>query len=224
MRHLLTIMAHRGAQPAIDLHMPLWRAHGADIIIFCPEDSPVKMEPGVCVLAMGKAEHHGPESIRRFRFLLNHLEQQQGYDSFSIFEYDSFCLAGHIQNYMPIKPGIAGHRFGDNQPNRGFKGEQYFHPPLLLWKMSLEYINRAAMKVDDYAEQSYWDRWLGYVVELAGIPVHDFLKAGEGFSRNTIEPPEIVKAVEAQKAGAVFFHGVKTKECLEAILAARKQP
>lgn len=215
-KHLLTVMTHQGAHDTFMRHYPEWKKHGTDILIFATEE-PYRIDLPHEVLQFGHAEHHGPESIRRFRFLLQFLAKKP-HETFSIFEYDSFCLSVGMPGFS--MNSLAGNVFRDDHPDRGFVGTHYVHPPLLFAKDTLTKILTAAEALTDHAEQCYWDRWIGLACEMAKVPFFDYLKNGYGFSRNTIEPPQIADAVEAVRAGAVAIHGCKTKECYDAVTKA----
>lgn len=215
-KHLLTVMTHQGAHETFMRHYPEWKKHGTDILIFATEE-PYRIDLPHEVLQFGHAEHHGPESIRRFRFLLSYLAQKP-YETFSIFEYDSFCLSVGMPGFT--LDGLAGNVFRDDQPDRGFVGTHYVHPPLLFSKATLDKLLVSAEALSDHAEGCYWDRWIGLAGEMANVPFLDYLTSNIGFARNTIEPTQIQDAVDAVKNGAVYLHGVKTKECYDAIKAA----
>lgn len=215
-KHLLTVMTHAGAHETFMRHYYEWQKHGTDILVFTPDEPYPQINVPHEVLKLGRAQHHGAESIRRFRNLLTYLAGKP-HESFSIFEYDSFCLSVGIPGFNP--DGLSGHVFRDDQPNRGFVGTYYVHPPLVFSAPTLRRILKSAQHVRDDAECGFWDRWLGWVCEREGIQFQNYL-ASYGFSRNTIEPPEIPAAVAAVNNGAVTFHGVKTKECYDAIKAA----
>lgn len=84
--------------------------------------------------------------------------------------------------------------------------------------VSLKKIVETGEKYPQHFERNYWDRWVGLICELGGV---DILYYGKyGFSHNTIEPSLIPDAVEAKRMGCLFFHGIKTQGCLDAIVNA----
>lgn len=218
MKTLLTIMAHAEAQATFDRHLPYWQLQSEKdyIMAMCPQDSVVRTD--LSVLAIGGKCHHGPASIMRFRKLL-HFLTKTNFDWHIIHEYDSISLPHpSIVNY--VKPDshfltIYSNLFTADQPE--FKGHHFLHPPLSMSVEVLrEIVNQSAF-VPDEAEQGFWDRWLGYVCELAGVNMKGYGDAG--FSRNTIEPHDMAAAVAARKAGAVMFHGVKSEQVLKALVS-----
>lgn len=225
---LLVVMVHAEAQETFDRHLPLWEAHGCDIIVFCPFDAIVSTR--LPVWAVGKRSHHGAEANRRFKELLRMLERTT-YDRFLICEYDAFCLSPKIpvffqwsdQHSMPTKnfsrPYVCGNVFRDDRPDRGFEGTTFIHPPLLFTHYGLQDINVQLKHLPDRCEGGFWDRMLGLACEEAGIEPLDFMKHGLGYAQNTIEQHQFGSAFEAAANGALFLHGCKSPEALAVIEA-----
>lgn len=215
-------MTHAEAQPVFERHWPEWTKHpGTDILVFHPASGAIATPPApgcaVYDVGFGDACHHGPESIRRFRWLLRLLGDQTQYHGFTIHEYDSLSLRTEPGPF--IDGQLTGLVYRDDRPDRGFVGTTYIHPPLSMTRATLWQIITAMESVPDDAERGFWDRWLGLVCERGMIGLNNGL-AGFGFSRNTIEAGDIAAAVEAVRAGAYLLHGVKTEECYRAVKTA----
>lgn len=210
---LITVMAHADAQATFDRHLPLWEHHGLDLMVMCPIDAMVRTDH--TLLTTGNKSHHNAEAIRRFRSLLETLLETE-HDRFIIHEYDSFCLSKDIGERLDTTR-VLGNAFPESDHSR-FKGTVFFHPPLDICREALEDIVDAGRHVSDLEACGFWDRWLGQVCDVGSIPWSGWCE--HGFSKNTIEPSDIGAAVTAKRNGATRFHGVKTRQVLEAILAA----
>lgn len=222
-RHLLVVMAHAGAQETFTRHYPEWRKHpDTDILVFVPAADRITLTPDdkplPHVVGFGKAQHHGAEAIRRFRWLLQLMADQTQYHAFTLHEYDSFSLDSNVGPF--IGNALTGLVYRDDRPDSGFKGTTFIHPPLCMSRGCLQKIVWAMAAVPDEAEHGFWDRWIGLVCERGYIPLHNLLKSGLGFSRNTIEDTDIPAAGEAVRNGARLLHGVKSKECYDAVTSS----
>lgn len=203
------IMGHGEAWPVIHRHLPVWERLELPLLLYFPAGDSV--QTGHPTFTFGHREHHGAHAIERFRTLLLHLEGT-AHDSFLIQEYDSFSL-----ELPQITPGtVHGNLFRDDSPK--WLGGQFLHPPLAFDRAALESLVAASGLIPDHAERGFWDRWIGLVCKSGNIPTAGWNE--RGFAHNTIEPQFIPSAVEARKNGATHFHGVKSEQCLAAILAA----
>lgn len=137
-------------------------------------------------------------------------------DWFALFEYDAICLSPKLPDWLYVD-GIWGNVHHETN-HSDFLGSRYLHPPLFLGRAALEKIVETGDKYPQHFERNYWDRWIGLICELGGVTIHGYGKYG--FSHNTIEPEHIPGAVEAARFGCLLFHGIKTQECLDAIVNA----
>lgn len=203
------VMAHNDpiARATYERHKPFYGEH----TVFSPADKRLGVTNEQ---SYGRASHHGGQSIARFKHALaicaHHGEAV-------IHEYDSVAWGGFDDCQ---REGVWCNLFRDTDPRRKFKGTHFTHPPLLFRGDALAKIMAVAPRIPNEAEGGFWDRWLGYVCEIAGVPMHDYWAAGLGFSRNTIEPHDDKAFQHAIEEGRRFFHGVKRKETSE--LALRK--
>lgn len=208
MKTLIAVMAHN--EPAIFNHLlPQWEKHGHPMVIYSPRDSVPQTSHNVW--AFGERSHHDSEANRRFKNLLTQLALTE-FDRYVIFEYDAVCLS----DVLPIfqvksdKPEVlCGNVFRDDRPDRPYRGTTFIHPPLIIPKAIIGYLNASLSTLDDDCEGGFWDRMLGLAVEQRGIPLLNFFDHGLGFSRNTIEQHELGEAIQAVEQGAIFVHGIK---------------
>lgn len=215
-------MSHKGAQETFDRHLPLFAAHGCDIIVYSPCDAPCETRGHLGVL-YGTASHHDAMANRRFKRLLSFLANTN-YDRHFICEYDAFCIKPNIPIFFEwgdfqekdfTRPYLAANVFRDNSPDRKFVGTTFCHPPLLFSRQGLATILPHLNALADDCEFGFWDRYLGLACENAGIEPMDFMKHGLGFARNTIEfGRDCTDATDAAANGAIFFHGCKSVEAL----------
>jgi hypothetical protein len=220
MRTLITVMAHREAQDTFNRHFPFWWNLGHDMLVACPERQGValpEMRGGtgkrlLTTFNVGKAEHHGVQSILRFRAILEQMSGA-GYDRYAFFEYDALCLANDLP---PMFADVVGNVFTDSNTESGFVGGMFVHPPIMFTAPALEWlvkIMETQMSLAD--EKSVWDRWIGLALKKSNLTVGDLIQNGRGYSMNTIPPEKHEELFLAIRNGAVLVHGVKTPECLE---------
>lgn len=201
------VMAHNdpAARATYERHKGLYGEH----TVFSPIDKRLGVPNEQ---SYGRASHHGAQSIMRFKHALaictHHGEAV-------LHEYDSVAWGGYD---ACDKEGVWCNLFRDTQASRKFKGTHFTHPPLVFRGNALAKIMAIAPRIPNDAECGFWDRWLGYVCEIAGVPMYDFWEAGLGFSRNTIEPHDDKAFKHAIEEGRRFFHGVKRKETSELAL------
>lgn len=230
---IIVVMAHRESTECLIRHWPLWAAHKLPIMVFAPADSIPRIDPSIPMLLYGRAEHHGVESVRRFKWLLNFLEGYNA-ESYWIFEYDAYCLDPNGLHFVTPVIGEGRNRlytgefyggvFNIGEDDPSFKGSFYVHPPFGMNLETLQAIKK--LNLPETQERGFYDRWLGYVMEIlcdksdSNIRMRSWIENGSGFSRNTIEPEDRVAAVAAVEQGVVWIHGCKTEETLTAIKAA----
>lgn len=211
---LTVIMTHSKVQDTFDRHLPHWLrvSPREDILVAMPSGD--TMHTDLMVTICGANQHNGPEVNRKVKQLFRFMEKfERG--RFVFHEYDSLILAPEIPNLDDSM--LWGNRFVNNGEKR-FKGSQYFHPPITMSKAVLAYLNKVLDGIPDEAELGFWDRLIGYACDVGQLAASGYEQLG--FARNTVEPRMIPEAVAARKAGAVFFHGVKSEAALNAILNA----
>lgn len=212
---LVCIMTHLQSQDLFDRHLGLWEAHCCPLVVFCPADAVVNPR-GHHVWAYGTRSHHDAMANRRFKEMLNMLTWTQ-FDSFWIFEGDALCLAPCLpfaDNHLAV---LGANCFYDDRPDKPFEGSLFTHPPLYLSRAGLDAVLPHLNALPDEVNGGFWDRAYGLAIERAGITPFDFLKAGKGFARNTVELHDYKAAYEAAAAGAVMFHGIKSEQALRVI-------
>ena len=206
-------MAHGGAQWTYSRHLPFWQAHNCPMLTFCPVDD--KIVGPEKIVAWGAKGHHDSWALDRFKYLLKLLTTYP-YDYFMINEYDSMCMCGPLPEFLYDRDALWCNLFHDSGTQ--FLGTSFCHPPLFMSKKILCQIVETGEKYPQHSEHHFWDRWIGLMCELGKIPIAGY--DHWGFAWNTIEPHLIPQARQAALDGALFFHGVKTEDCLRAIITA----
>lgn len=219
MKRLLIIMSHREASDIFIRHWPLWAAHKIQTIVFAPADSIPRIDPNIPLLLFGRAEHHGTEAVRRFKWLLQFLGSYEA-EEFFVAESDSFCLDPNALDTALTDRDFYGNIFPIGNSDPSFVGTSYVHPPFGITHAALNQVN--ALNLPETTERGFWDRYLGLALEkvMPKLKVGSSISDGTGFSRNTIEPEDRAAAVAAVEQGAVWVHGCKDEATLTAIKAA----
>jgi hypothetical protein len=216
---LVIVLAHAGAQDCFDRHLPFWRGHGSDILVFCPEDAPVKTS--LQTVLIGRAQHAGPTAGERFRKIWE-AALNLNYDRYLYFEGDALSLDSRVPAFAQNETGFFGNEFSNNDPR--FQGKRFHHPPYFCDRQSLWHYVKARREFPDGFEEGFSDRQISLVCDRAGIPFHGWSAAG--FSRNTIEPggpTMMAQAAHAAREGSTMYHGVKHQAVLETLVAAHRQ-
>lgn len=219
MKTYQVVMCHKAAKDTVLRHLPYWQAQGTPVMIFCPVDGAVQMD-GCEHLYWGRCEHHGAHSIARFRFLINHLKDRcAAYDRVVIWEYDSICLSPELPETR--SDAVTANAFYNRDDNARFKEKMFTHPPLFIPLNLMGKLCDAMKFVSNDDEGSFWDRWFGYVCDLAKVEIVSLCEhTKQGYSQNTIEREHEMTAVAASSRGVRVFHGVKTPEMLNVIRLA----
>lgn len=223
MRTLITIMAHKDAQATFNLHFDRhWKricGKEDEILVAFPSDAKIEVPNGCQRIEVGLAAHTGPQSIVRLKTIMERMAGS-GFDRYLFFEYDSICLGPMPDWYLDYD--IYCPLFRDNGPNRGFKGETFCHPPILMTQHGIDSVLKVMMRMPNTEEGSVWDRFFGYALEQSGAKAKDLLSSGEAFSHNTIHPSYYEGMEYAIRHGAIFLHGIKDAETLRRAERARE--
>lgn len=204
----VVIIAHGNGIAAFSRHEKFWLAHKAPILVCCPEDDPI--ESGHETIRSGLAQHSGPDSISRLRFLFGVLAEKK-WDKCLIYEYDSFSLEPKI----PDGNGLFGNVFNNAEAPK-FMAPRYVNPPWCVDRGSFNLMNSKAIDYPSIYEVGESDRWVSALAFLSGVPILDY--DPPGFSSGTIESkhfPNLEHAIK--KLGAIHIHGVKQEWVLRAI-------
>lgn len=221
MKTHISIMAHGEARETFKRHFGFWhkQVNGVDedMLIWFPDRKAFEV-PGIQIQAVGKPEHAGNVAIKRFRYILEHMNSLN-YDRYIFHEYDSLSLEPLGDDF---NPDVAGNFFEDKIENMGgFRSPIFPHPPLSFSKKGLNKIVSEIRHMPEL-EGGFWDRWLGLAAHRSGVHWHSFLQNGTGFAHNTVEPEHFHSLKEAVAAGAVHLHGIKSPEALKVALEARE--
>lgn len=212
MKTLVAIYTHKDAEAVTKRHLQFWKDLGHTLLMVSPANASLLI-PGIQGLTVGKSQHHGEESIKNFRIILEQLNGQ-GYDRYAFFEYDSIPL-GPLPEVTGAMGGIV---FNDD--GSAFSGSIYVHPPLIFTARGLETLVNEMKQMPLAAEHGFWDRFLGLAIQRTGIVCQDFHQKGIGYSTNTIHPEQHKELFKAVVDGCQLIHGVKDKETLDVIVRA----
>lgn len=213
MRTHVSIMAHAEAKDTFLRHFPYWKMQTESldhIMAWMPEDGKFQID-GLTYQTVGKRQHHGPQALLRFRYMLEFLNGMD-YDRFLIYEYDSFSLE-HVRIFPEE---FAGNLFPEPNAGKSFLSPIYSHPPLVFSKVGLKKVCAEFRQMPEQ-ESGFWDRWLGLAIHRAGLTTRSFMIDGTGFSLNTIHPDHYPQVHNAIMKGAVHIHGVKDEPCRKVV-------
>lgn len=216
-RTLGIVLAHGGARPTVERHLPVWRDNAATIVAFTPLDDCVGL-PGLPEYSVGRSASYSPHTNQRTREALR-FAAMTSFDFVLLIEYDSLIFGPIPEKFYPTGTGVTAAQFID-KPGDKFKGSQYLHFPVLMTRKACSEIVDFMDVLPLHAEAGFTDRYVGYAAELAGVKVNDLNPTGFVYTRNLIEPKDLPEATAAIQKGARWHHGIKSKEVFDAMLAA----
>lgn len=209
----VAVIAHGKAQATFDRHLPLWEAHGAPVMVFCPNNDPIKTRH--VRHSCGEAAHHGIEANRRLRYIIRTLAAVDS-EFFLIYEYDSFCL----DPQPTLQKGWSG-VLAPTECLASWIAYRYSTPPWMVDKESLELMAEQAVRYPAIVEKGYADRWFAAMAQTMGVPILGYEPGG--FSNDTILPSQIPDMEKFITAGTTMFHGVKEEWMLKLIQDRRAE-
>lgn len=212
----LLVVFNRAAEDEVcRLFLPYWQRSCCDIMCSSPLDAKSTLE-GVRHCHFGRELQASRASWWWYQSrVLDTMKHclTLDYQGFVFTQYDSICLG----QFPAIGPLDSVHRLaGGITP--GFKASFFLHPPWCFGKARLEQFVEAASDYDIVTtEDGIMDRWLSLIIENDCQP---FTRCAWGWTANSIDTPNLVAcARQAIGNGALFVHGVKNKQQLDAILA-----
>jgi hypothetical protein len=145
------------------------------------------------------------------------------YERCVIMEYDTL-ITGPLPDW-PLNPRrMIAKRAGGKHDSS--EASQFFHTPWIFDRSSTgvvtgvgtQLLSDPVMQRGGRGVHASPDMFLGLIMDRVPFQWED--TGDSTFSRNTIDSPDqIAEARDAKAKGCVFFHGVKTREQMEAILA-----
>lgn len=129
---LVVVHCYQGDSDLVKRHMPLFKHHGAPVLVLSPQDSPVKIRGVECVSAGGRG-YYGQVSLDRQRAHLQ-LLLRQPYDYFLLNDADSFCISPTIPRYLyeDSSDVVWSNEVGEWRPHRSPYPKIGMHPPYFL--------------------------------------------------------------------------------------------
>lgn len=211
MKTIAVISAHGQSLAAFKRHQKFW-AHHDDVMVVSPENDPLLpiQFPTWKNVGVGMAEHNGRESIKRFQWIMGHLQDRTDWDWCVMHEYDSFFL----EHRLPEYPGFYGVLW-QNKESPGYMAPIYANPPWTFDRDSLLQMTAVAERYKGIFENGEADRYWSALAYLSRVPILPY--GPPGFSRGTIGPKDIPALRGAIYGGAYAIHGVKQEWVLKAV-------
>lgn len=216
MKDLIIVMAHGKVAPLVAVLEQYWKPLG-HLVYLTPNNDAL---PGRDAIqwSYGRSEHASPavnaKVLRAFEAALDYGAERMGF-----FEYDAISLLPTLPDFP--EECIGGNAFRETRSHSGFAGTTFTHPPIIARRTALAKLVDSMRKLGPDVEHGFWDRYVGYACEHAGIPVHNFQGHDQGFGRNPIDRTNLADAKAAVARGATLIHGIKDQWTLNEILSAR---
>lgn len=206
--NLAVVYGFGKARETIQRHLPFWRRFCDDLVLYCPEDDPARID-GVTERLHGRSEWTGPSTIDRVRVGL--LESAaKAPDRLLVYEYDS--LFWDIPPGLLPPPGAVAAYHRRNKKILKYKAPRYVWFPQIWDGAALQKAVPTLQEPDLSPEHGFSDRFVGWVIHKAGVPVKNIGAAG--YSQHTIDSRSVLSAVRAIRKGVCYHHGIKTRPVL----------
>lgn len=238
---LVVVHCYAGDRDVVKNAMPLFKHHGAQLLILSPEDAPVKIRGEEC-RSVGRAAYYGQVSLDRQRaHLQTLLEYPHRY--FLLNDADSVCLSPTIPRYLyeQAAQGIVfSNEVNDWREHPSPYPKIAMQPPYFLTRESIERMLAVADRITAHPITPYIDWYMVALVCEAGIEHHNFpngasfpawrrddlpetQQLGHHFVHRN-DPNGYIRGDLGMKArvreGAVLIHSVKHREVLDELVAA----
>jgi hypothetical protein len=230
---LISCHGYSGDQEQIRTLLPYLTHHKCPLVIFSPEDSPIKvMGPHICRWqGMGRRAYTGQASLDRqiaqMRALLDY-----DFGWFLMNDSDSICITPQIPPYLYERPGTLWSNIVSDEMHSRPPGYPWprlaSQPPYFCSRDVLERLIRIGPKIR--AEQSRkadggfsdFIDWAMLMWCVAGN-IH-YMNFRDGISCPSSTPESLnTMAHYVSSEGRVFLHSIKTRRALNHIAAARQQ-
>jgi len=242
---LIAVHCYAGDKDLVKQHMPLYKHHGAKVVVLSPTDKPVnlRMKNVECRQA-GKAAYFGQTSLDRQRAHLQLLlEYPQEY--FLLNDADSFCIAPIIPRYVyedAARGVVFSNEVTEWRPHASPYPKIGMHPPYFLHRNSIERMlqidfvsaHPITPYIDWYMVALTCESGLGHrnYNDGASFPAwrHDGFpetqSLGHDYRHPYLEkgefPGDQAMANEVAR-GVVFIHSVKHASVMKLLLEARQR-
>lgn len=218
-RTLGLVLAHGGAQEAVERHIPVWLQNCGALMFFTPVDAPLQL-PDWPQYSLGRSNAYSADTNERTRAALR-FASYSDCEYVMLIEYDALIFGEIPAALYPAKGRLSAPKFtvpsGERCPGRDviFEGTQFLHFPILF---SIEALRATVDQMDKmslFSEGGLTDRYVGYAAELAHVPVNDLWPTGIVYTKNHITTAMLPEAMAAIRAGARWHHGIKDKLVFE---------
>jgi len=245
---LVVVHCYAGDKPNVKAFMPVYKHHGAPVLILSPTDAPVRIRGMDCKQG-GQRGYYGQVSLDRQR---RHLEMLLEYpqDYFLLNDADSMCISPTIPRYL-YDEAAQGYVFSNEvtewRPHKSPYPKIAMQPPYFLTRVAIEVMlmtcDRYASELKAHPITPYIDWWMLAVVCESRQLAHRNYQDGASFpawGRDHIPETQLLghdpkhqnnpqgmfrgdlQMIQAVELGAVMLHSIKHKEVLDQLLEAHQ--
>lgn len=231
---LVSVHCYQGDAEQVRINLRLYEHHQCPVVIVSPENSKVTgIGPHWSIWA-GEVGYVGMHTIRRQSYQLQALINLPGnFDWFLMNDSDSFCITPKLPNYLYEDQNVIYSNLVPDfripgQTSHGVTWPKDYHagyvqlvasqPPYWAHRRALEKIIPQLLNVQDDGITPFIDWGMAAAPQLAGVPMKRFHGCA---SCETQTPLGRAVMSENVERGATFVHAIKTREGLNAVLAAR---
>lgn len=221
---LVTIHGYSGDQHQIRNALSVHESHRCSIVIFSPEDSPIrKMGPHIC-RGVGRRAYTGPLSLTRQKL---HMEEMLKYP-FQFFlanDADSVCLSPEIPRYVYEHPEILwSNEVSDMMHHRapGYPWPRLaFQPPYFMSRQVIERLLSVIDSVPVDMQTPFIDWSMMAWAIASGCPHSNYRDGASYPTTNSPEGFNVMRRV-VRSEGKIFVHSIKEKRVLDALINDRQ--
>lgn len=220
---LVTIHGYAGDQHQIRNALPLYEHHNCSIVIFSPEDSPIKkIGPHICRF-VGKRAYIGLDSLKRQELQLRAMLEYP-FDFFLANDSDSVCLSPVLPSYLYAEPEVLwSNEVSDMMHVRppGYTWPRLaFQPPYFMSRRVIERLLRVIDRVYTDAQTPFIDWAMMAWAIASGCPHNNYRDGASYPTTNSPEGFDVMRRV-VRSQGKIFLHSIKEKRVLDALINDR---
>lgn len=202
------------SQLVFDALLPIWKEHNIPIEIITNEADPIQTD----LRSHAICTRGGPQVERGACTRILNIAARTGREYSIITHYDAILLPGLL---TLIRKALVGNM--QYLPNPAHRCARYPSQPMIWHRSALLKAIATADEHREILEAGFDDRFFAALCDQAAIPMVDHQPIGWVAPMANATPETNADMIAAVMRGALAFHGIKSKNALNTLLAARTQ-
>ena len=213
---LVTVHGYAGDAHQIRQALPVYEHHKCPVVVFSPEDSPIKKMGPHIVRFVGKRAYTGPESLVRQKLQLQAMLEYKDFNWFLANDSDSMCLSPQLPAYLYREDVLWSNEVSDMMHHRAADypwPRLAFQPPYFMSRRVIEWLLSVADKVPCEPQTPFIDWVMMAWAIAANCPHKNFINGASYPTRNSPEGLNVMRGV-VRNHGKIFVHSIKDARVL----------